>query len=142
MDDIYTVSLGVSVNACTGNTKYNVRADFDNDGCLTSKDLSFIQKMYGKATSAITQCQGITPTPQPTTPPPSESTYKCPDVNGDGTVDMHDLFTVSLIFNACTGDAKYNAKADVDNDGCITSKDHVFLQKMYGKETSAITQCQ
>jgi hypothetical protein len=70
-----------------------------------------------------------------------ESEYKCPDINGDGIVDVSDTYTVSLIINTCLGQAKYNSKADVDGDNCITSADSNYVSKYYGKNASEIAQC-
>jgi hypothetical protein len=78
-------------------------------------------------------------------PPPlsfkPESEYKCPDVNGDGIVDMKDIYAVNLGLNTCFGDLKYNAKGDVDGDNCLTITDLNFVQKYYAKNASEIEQC-
>jgi Ca2+-binding EF-hand superfamily protein len=91
---------------------------------------------FGSSTKAkLNQLYGCTPVPPP------ELGYKCPDVEGDGKVDMSDIATASLNTGACLGSAKYNSAADVDRDGCITITDVTFITKFFGKNASDIEQC-
>jgi len=57
--DIVDMTLVIgSVDACTGNIKYDEKRDFDWDGCVTNTDLEYVKKYFGKLTGAITQCTG------------------------------------------------------------------------------------
>jgi hypothetical protein len=109
--------------------------NFNKDNCVTAIDQSFLQKYYGKKTTEITQCKAVV------VPGIPETEYKCPDVNGNGTVDLTDLTILSKAFGSCQGDANYNAQANFDKDNCVTTTDQAFLQKYYGKKTTEITQC-
>jgi hypothetical protein len=88
-------------------------------GELTRKKLN---ELYGRA-----------PTP--------ESEYKCPDINDDGKVDILDIFFVSDKLNAWKGDARYDAKADVNGDDLINNVDLNYVSKYNGKKTTEISQC-
>jgi len=70
-----------------------------------------------------------------------ESEWKCPDINRDGQVDMKDIGVVSGIVNVCSGQANYNAAADVDYDNCITKTDLDYVTKYFGKKMADIAQC-
>jgi len=136
MKDIGLVS-GI-VNTCLGQTKYNATADVDGDNCITSADLDYVTKYFGKKTQEITQCKGviiIKPLAKP------ESECKCPDIDGNGQVDMKDIGFVSGKVNTCSGDINYDPKADVDGDNCITSADLNYVMKYFGKKSEGIAQC-
>ena len=45
------------------------------------------------------------------------------DVNNDGCVDLTDLAMLLSAFDACSGDAAYDANVDVDGSGCIDLTD-------------------
>ena len=134
--DLYdTIIISARLNTCQGAANYDPRGDVDKDGCLTSNDLNFVQKYYGKNSSEIVQCKGVI------IPPVPESQYRCPDLNNDGKVDVFDAVTVNSALNACKGDAKYEERIDVDKDNCITTNDSNFVNKNYGKKAADIPQC-
>jgi len=90
----------------------------------------------GKTTrTKLNELYGCAPAPK------SESEYKCPDINGDGTVNIKDISAISINIGACLGDAKYNATADVNWDECLTTADTDFVGKFYGKSINQISQC-
>jgi len=70
-----------------------------------------------------------------------ELTYKCPDINGDGTINGSDVIVVSRAFGTCIGNTSYNPVADMDGDGCVTQTDTNFVSKFSGQSTNTITQC-
>jgi hypothetical protein len=126
--------LAKAFGSCQGDANYDQKADFDKDNCVTTTDQAFLQKYYGKKTTEITQCKVVAPSIP-------ESEYKCPDINGNGVVDLADLTLLAKAFGSCQGDANYDQKADFDKDNCVTTTDQAFLQKYYGKKTTEITQC-
>jgi hypothetical protein len=71
-----------------------------------------------------------------------ESEWKCPDLDGNGQVDMGDIGLVSGAVNTCSGQANYNPVADVDYDNCITMTDVNYITNYFGKKSQDITQCQ
>ena len=129
LQDTMTVSLGYGT--CSGNAKYDARGDVNGDNCIDDTDLNYVQKYYGKKAGDVTQCQAAL-----------EASYKCPDINGDGTINLLDVTAVSFNLGACLGDAKYDTRGDVDGDNCLTSTDSNFINKNYGKNTAGIPQCQ
>ena len=136
MRDIGLVS-GI-VNACSGQTKYNATADVDSNNCITSADLDYVTKYFGKKIEEITQCKGVViikPLAKP------ESECKCPDLDGNGQVDMRDIGLVSGKINTCSGDINYDPKADIDSDNCLTSADLNYVTKYFGKKSEGIAQC-
>ena len=236
MRDIGLVS-GI-VNACSGQTKYNATADVDSNNCITSADLDYVTKYFGKKIEEISQCagaiithptlsvtisanpssgviplngvdltakvwgtatgpinytfycnrtdtgtnitsgwchkkDGVTQTSYTATDccnfskagtytakvivdrgslqaetrvniqvsPKTESEWKCPDVNGDGIVNMRDIGFVTNKTNTCSGQANYDPTADMDGDNCITTTDVNYVSKYFGKKTSEIAQC-
>jgi len=71
----------------------------------------------------------------------SELGYKCPDVNGDGVVNISNITLISGRLNLCKGMTNYDERGDVDGDGCLTSIDLNYVQKYYGKKAEEIDQC-
>lgn len=53
------------------------------------------------------------------------------DVNGDGTVDVNDLFRWDLAFNSKSGDANWNPQADINGDGIVDKEDGVLIIENY-----------
>jgi hypothetical protein len=70
-----------------------------------------------------------------------ESEYKCPDLNGDGKVDILDTAIISLAVGTCQGDAKYDARGDVNGDNCLNATDLNFVSKYISKKLNEISQC-
>lgn len=55
------------------------------------------------------------------------------DVNKDGIVDIADLATAGMAYQAKEGDPKYNPEADVNRDGIINVIDLALIGVNYGK---------
>ena len=55
------------------------------------------------------------------------------DVNGDGIVNIKDLYTVARAFGTEPGDDDWNPIADVEMDEAIGIKDLYKIAKDYGK---------
>jgi hypothetical protein len=55
------------------------------------------------------------------------------DVNGDGKVDMVDLYLVSKSFGAFPGFPRWNPSADVNNDGRIDMLDMLIVASHFGQ---------
>lgn len=53
------------------------------------------------------------------------------DTNGDGLVDKLDLSAVSEAYEAVTGDSRYNANADLNNDGRIDFGDLLIVAQNF-----------
>jgi hypothetical protein len=130
--DITIVSKGY--NTCQGEINYDSRGDVDGDNCLTSIDLNFVSKYFGKKIGEITQCKILVP-------PKPESEYKCPDLNGDGIVDIIDTAIISKNINKCQGDSGYDSRGDVDGDNCLTTLDQNYVSKYFDKKSEEIAQC-
>ena len=139
IDILDVAMISTNFNACTGNVKYNSSADVNGDGCLNNTDLNYIQKYFGKKLAEVTQCP-ISPITPPIVPVPNTN-YKCPDLNNDGSIDILDVAMISVNFNACTGNVKYNSSADVNGDGCLNNTDLNYIQKYFGKKLTEVTQC-
>jgi len=54
------VIISANLGACEGAANYNEKGDVDWDGCLTTNDVNFVQKYYGKTAAEIAQCKGET----------------------------------------------------------------------------------
>lgn len=55
------------------------------------------------------------------------------DLDGDCDVDLSDLSILLAAYNACVGDANYNAAADIDSSGCIDLSDLSELLAHFGE---------
>ena len=57
----------------------------------------------------------------------------CPDLDGDGDVDIYDVVIVTSIYGCKEGDACWNPKADLFEDGVIDIYDVVGVTGHYGE---------
>ena len=55
-----------------------------------------------------------------------------PDFNGDGKVDFGDFVAFGMHFGASRGDARYEAKYDLDEDGAIGFGDFLIFGREFG----------
>jgi parallel beta-helix repeat protein len=55
------------------------------------------------------------------------------DVNGDGKVNLVDVFAVALAFGSYPGHPKWNPNCDINNDGKINLLDYFITAVNYGK---------
>ena len=55
-----------------------------------------------------------------------------PDFNGDGKVDFGDFVAFGMHFGASRGDARYEAKYDLDEDGTIGFGDFLIFGREFG----------
>jgi hypothetical protein len=55
------------------------------------------------------------------------------DVNGDGKVDLKDVFAVALAYGSYPGHPKWNPNLDINNDNQIDLKDYMTTALNYGK---------
>ncbi len=55
------------------------------------------------------------------------------DVNGDGSVDVMDLSTVSLAYGSYAGEPNYDPIADLNQDGFVDMRDLVAVARNLGK---------
>jgi len=58
------------------------------------------------------------------------------DVNGDGKVNLIDVFSVALAYGSYPGDPKWNPNYDINNDGKINLTDYFTTALNYGKTDS------
>ena len=57
---------------------------------------------------------------------------RSPDFNGDGRVDFGDFVALGMHFGASRGDARYEAKYDLDQDGTIGFGDFLIFGQEFG----------
>jgi hypothetical protein len=55
------------------------------------------------------------------------------DINGNGAVDLTDLYLLAQAYNSKIGDPNYNPEADFDLNGKVNLVDLVTLATNYGK---------
>ncbi len=55
------------------------------------------------------------------------------DINGDGHVDVIDLYFLANAFGSLTGDPNYNAAADFNSDGSVDVADLLMMADNFGK---------
>ena len=60
-----------------------------------------------------------------------------PDFNGDGRVDFGDFVAFGMRFGSSRGDAKYEAKYDLDQDGIIGFGDFLIFGQEFGRTVGA-----
>ena len=122
---------------------------------IAGVDLTQDSLVCGKNTSAPTPTPSVTPTPKPSvsptplaspiptpTPTPNQTTatkFLRGDVNGDGSIDITDMFNISQYINegAQLGCAD---GADVNDDGVVDISDFVYWSDWFnrgGKEPKA-----
>jgi len=105
---------------------------------LQNEMAKLLAKQIALLQSQIAQLQTQLLAKPPTKP---ESEYKCPDLNGDGVVNIYDITIISARLNTCQGATNYDPRGDVDGDNCLTNTDLNYVNKYYGKSISEITQC-
>lgn len=54
------------------------------------------------------------------------------DLNGDGKVDVKDLYLAGLAFASSVGDRRWNQQADLNGDGKIDTRDLYLIAARYG----------
>lgn len=59
--------------------------------------------------------------------------YNVADINRDGTVDPYDASDLSTMFSSKIGDANWNQRADLKQNGIIDILDAIILAAHYGK---------
>lgn len=55
------------------------------------------------------------------------------DINGNGIVDVFDLFTVSEAYMSVVGEPEYNPEADINKDGIVDMQDLTIVDTQYGE---------
>jgi hypothetical protein len=58
-----------------------------------------------------------------------------PDMNGDGVVDLKDLFVVAEAFGSVLGDTRWNPQADINGDGAVDVLDVAIVASHFGEST-------
>ena len=53
-----------------------------------------------------------------------EECFASPDINGDGTVSEADVELMKAALGSQEGDANYDAAADLNDDGLVTTMDY------------------
>jgi hypothetical protein len=56
-----------------------------------------------------------------------------PDINGDGKVNLQDLFILAKAYGSKPGAPNWNPKADIDGNGIVGLSDLVALTQYYGQ---------
>jgi len=138
-EEKFTISAEEKVSYYFGDSTFQAVIGFQEKyraDILSPLNLASGTGYVGSSTRAkLNQLYGCAPAFRP------ELEYRCPDIDGNGKVDLSDTFAVSLNVGACLGNAKYSQAADIDKDGCITTTDSDFVSKFYGKNASEIEQC-
>ncbi len=60
------------------------------------------------------------------------SDLPCPDATGDGLVGLDDLAAILAVFGTASGDANWDATADIDQDGAVGLSDLASLIAVFG----------
>jgi hypothetical protein len=55
------------------------------------------------------------------------------DINGDGKVDLKDVYAVAKAYGSFPGHPKWNPNCDINNDNKVDLKDYYTTCKNYGK---------
>jgi hypothetical protein len=110
---------------------------------------SYYEAHFDLNTSTLLPCHNYTITGEATLVPyeynetnnvlvgPSLKVRLMGDVNGDGKVDLKDVYIVSLAFGSYPGHPKWNPVADLNRDGKVDLKDVYLVTKNYGKVCSS-----
>jgi len=61
-------------------------------------------------------------------------TTKSYDVNGDGIIDLKDVFRVALAYGSYPGHPRWDPACDFNNDGIVDLKDYYPVVLHYGTE--------
>lgn len=70
--------------------------------------------------------------PDPPHDPPDDTVDpSTPDINGDGLVNIKDLMMIAHAYGTSTGDDRYHARADLNEDGSIDIHDiYIWLKRL------------
>jgi hypothetical protein len=68
------------------------------------------------------------PDPDPQPDPPAE---KSPDINGDGEVNIADVYLLAKAFGSKAGYPKWDERADLNNDQKVNINDVFILAKSF-----------
>ncbi|MBN2013828.1 MAG: hypothetical protein JW778_01475 [Candidatus Altiarchaeota archaeon] len=66
---------------------------------------------------------------------------KCPDIDGDGIVNLNDLQLLAWSYNKSVGDANYTEAADLTGNGFVDDADLACLAADFMKDSSEIPLC-
>jgi hypothetical protein len=55
------------------------------------------------------------------------------DINGDGKIDVKDIYAIALAYGTWPGLHKWNPVCDINNDGKCDLKDYYIACRNYGK---------
>jgi hypothetical protein len=109
---------------------------------------SYYEAHFDLNTSTLLPCHNYTITGEATLVPyeynetnniligPSLKVRFIGDLNGDGKVDLKDVYIVSLAFGSYPGHPKWNPMADLNGDNKVDLKDVYLVTKNYGKTCS------
>jgi hypothetical protein len=64
---------------------------------------------------------------------PERADVKKADLNGDGTVNIFDIYIMAKAFNSEHGHPRWNEAADINKDGIVNIEDVYLMAKAYGK---------
>jgi len=99
------------IGVCFPDPDYDLAADFDGDGCITDLDLAW----FDDAVSDEVDDDRLDDVPHDD------------GEGGDGAIDGGDEMTPGETLGLCLGEPGYDARADLDGDGCVTAADDAFL---------------
>lgn len=111
------MTTNMTYGACTGNQNFVPSLDINDDGCLTQAD-----------SLCMTNAQGTGPLSCYV----SAACSSCLDVTANGTVDVNDVYDVQYYLWQCRGGWGYEAKYDINNDGCILEDDVTCVENGIG----------
>lgn len=63
--------------------------------------------------------------------PMESSGFSLADLNADGSKDSRDFSAFLGTYGACSSDSRFNPRADLDGDGCVTLLDYQVWYQLF-----------
>jgi len=113
------------VQEAANSKTYVKRYDFNQDGIVDQTDVNIVKQWLGKGTMALYDMNGD-----------GTVDWHDLDVNGDGKVDMIDIALVVRAYGSEIGDEKYDPRLDFNRDGVIDDADLNLITPYFGYSLS------
>jgi hypothetical protein len=119
-----------SLPAPSGNLRKQIKQHYNYSRYVSGECLKTISQNSPNPTPTKATASPSTSTPNPT-PTAVPSGKNICDVNGDGIINMSDVISVALCFNAVAGDLRYNESNDFNRDRVINMSDIIILASLF-----------